>query len=87
MPKKIKDLIEYYKYHSEIPRVYMLPISLICNCKYIIINSIFVKITYLITLLISIVKNIKILLIIITIIDYHDKKRRINYYKIKVLLH
>jgi hypothetical protein len=54
--KKNKELLEYYKYHAEIPRVYMLPISLICNCNLIKL-------------------------------DYHDRKRRINYYKIKVLLH
>ena len=30
--KKQQALTDYYKFHVEIPRVYMIPLSEICNC-------------------------------------------------------
>ena len=33
LDKKMRLLTDYYKFHVEIPRVYALPVSLICNCK------------------------------------------------------
>jgi hypothetical protein len=46
----MKAITDYYKYHIEIPRVYFIPLSLICN-------------------------------------RFHDRKRRINYYRVKKILH
>ncbi len=60
LKKKLKAkmiaICDYYKFHVEIPRVYMLPISYICNR-----NN--------------------------WISDFHDKKRRINYYRVKLIMH
>jgi len=52
----MKNLTEYYKYHKDIPRSFMLKESEVINGiqKYL---------------------------------DYHDKMRKINYYKIKLFLH
>ena len=33
LKKKMKAITDYYKYHIEIPRVYMIPLSLMCNCN------------------------------------------------------
>lgn len=46
---KVTYLTEYYKYHREVPRLFMLPVANIIN-------------------------------------NFHDKKRRIEYYKIKKML-
>lgn len=54
--KKMKAITDYYKYHVEIPRVYMVPLCIISNCYLIILG-------------------------------FHDKKRRINYYRVKKILH
>ena len=36
----MKELSDYYKFHVEIPRIYMLPISIVCNCKFLLKNLI-----------------------------------------------
>ena len=48
-PHKIKLLTEYYKYHNDIPRMFMLPETNVLN-------------------------------------NFHDKKRRIEYYRIAKLI-
>ena len=53
---KITYLSEYYKFHKEIPRMFMKPGCSTLNCK--LLN-----------------------------IDYHDKMRKIEYYRIKKMLH
>jgi len=47
--EKLPLLIEYYKFHNEIPRMFMMPISEMLN-------------------------------------KFHDKKRRIEYYRVKKML-
>ena len=34
--KKVVALSDYYKYHVEIPRIYMEPECMVCNCKLLI---------------------------------------------------
>ena len=33
LKEKLQKLVNYYKYHFEIPRLLMLPISKVANCK------------------------------------------------------
>lgn len=58
MKRKIKLLSEYYRFHNEIPRLFMLSTSDVMN-KYNI-HTLYTYINY----------------------RYHDKKRRIDYYRI-----
>ena len=36
--KKQQALTDYYKFHIEIPRVYMMPLSEICNCTFNLVS-------------------------------------------------
>lgn len=53
---RLTSLVEYYKYHKDIPRSFMMPESDVVNGKP-------------------------------HYSDYHDKMRKVNYYKIKRFLH